>query len=122
MNLYRPKNTEFDFSDEKVYALEESVSKLKEILSKAGFDSFNQSLTNILSAASKRDDEKFKGFSLTNELFGGSGSLWEIWIGNEQQQHEFEERFVDFVNNLKNMGLRNRRMSQVLEGVEKRKR
>jgi hypothetical protein len=101
------------FSEENIQSLEVSIIELKAFLAKEGFNYYNQILTNILAAAYQKDDSKFRNFVDTNELFGGAGALWEIDIRDQSKKRIFHKYFSSFINSLKQIGIKNRRIKQV---------
>ena len=102
-----------DFSSANVEALSELSNKLGDTLIKAGFGSYVDYLSQIRLAAGKHDEETFKKLIVSRELFGGSGALWEIWIEDKQYKAQFNKQFCDFIDLLKQMGIRNKRINQV---------
>ena len=101
------------FSEENIQSLEQSIIELKAFLAEEGFNSYNQTLTNILAAAYQKDDKKFRNFVETNELFGGAGALWEISIRDNSKQQMFHRYFANFVISLKKIGIKNCRIKQI---------
>ncbi len=102
-----------DFSSKKIESLQENITQLKNVLSEAGFDYYNSRLTNILAAALQNDEQKFRKYAIDNEIFGGAGALWEIAIFDEKLRERFEKYFAGFVNDLKKIGLKNKRIDQI---------
>ena len=114
MNIFN-RNKQFDFSDKNIESLTESVIELKSILREVGTSIGLQALTNILSSAMKKDSNSFKKYTLTNELFGGSGAVWELHCGNNKLQTEFQNSFRKFCLELKNIGINNQRINQIIK-------
>lgn len=114
MNIFN-RHKKFDFSDKNIESLSESVIELKSLLREIGTSIGLQTLTNILASAMKKDSESFKKYTLTNELFGGSGALWELYCGNNKLQAEFQNRFRKFCKELKNIGINSRRINQIIK-------
>jgi len=102
-----------DFSNANVEAFSELSDKLGDTLIKAGFGSYIDNLSQIRLAAGKHDEETFKKLVVSRELFGSSGALWEIWIDDKQYKAQFNKLFADYIDLLKQMGIRNKRMNQV---------
>lgn len=117
MNLFN-RHKDLDFSDKNIESLSESVTELKSILRETGMSTGLQELTNILASAMKKDSKLFRKYILTNELFGGTGALWELYCGNDNLQTEFQNRFRKFCMELKNIGINNRRINQVINGLK----
>ena len=104
---------QIDFSNANVEAFSELSDKLGDTLIKAGFGLYVDYLSQIRLAADKHDEETFKKSVISSELFGGSGALWEIWIEEKQYKAQFNKLFADYIDLLKQMGIRNKRMNQV---------
>jgi len=104
-----------DFSDENVTALNKAITELKEILHEIGFSHSQLELNNVLAAAMKKDEDLFKKRVFTREFFGGSGAMWEFESMNPLLQPKFEKRFLQFCLELKNIGIRNSRINQVIK-------
>lgn len=117
MSIFKRHKT-FDFSDENIESLSESIVELKNILSKVGTSIGSQELNNVLASAMKKDSESFKKNTLTNELFGGAGALWELYCGDDNLQDEFDKGFKKFCLELKKIGINNGRVNQVLDGLK----
>ena len=109
------RNGNLDFSEAKVHSLSESILDLKNLLNEIGTSIGSQELNNVLAAAMKKDPELFKKYVFTNELFGGSGALWEIYCGNEGLQEEFNKRFVRFCQDLKNIGIKSFTINRIIK-------
>jgi hypothetical protein len=115
-NFGREKVETIDFSDEKVERLSNLTDQLGDILIKSGFGFYVDYLSQVRLSAEKRDKEKFKKLAISVELFGGAGALWEIWIEDNQLRVKFEQQFCRFVDQLKEMGIKNGRVDQVRNG------
>ncbi|XCF07515.1 hypothetical protein ABI125_06570 [Tamlana crocina] len=113
MNIFT-RNKELNFSEENIESLTKSVTELKDLLTKIGTSLGQQELTNVLASAMKKDSVLFKKYVLTNELFGGAGALWELYCGNDNLQSEFQNKFNNFCRDLIKIGIKNRRIKQVM--------
>lgn len=107
----------YDFSDDKVDELRETINELREILMKAGFNSYIYSLIKVLSAAEQSDSHKYKSSVETNDLFGGAGALWEIYIPDKKLMKNYHNVFYNFILQLEKIGVKNKRIKQVLNGL-----
>ena len=63
----------------------------------------------------KKDENMFIKYTLTNELFGGAGALWELYCGDNHLQLKFNKTFKKFVLELKGIGIKNKRLNQVID-------
>ena len=113
MNIFT-RNKELNFSEENIESLTKSVTELKDVLTKIGTSLGQQTLTNVLASAMKKDSKIFKENVLTNELFGGAGALWELYCGNDNLQSEFQNKFNEFCQDLIRIGIKNRRIKQIM--------
>ena len=113
MNIFT-RNKELNFTEENIESLTKSVTELKIILNEIGTSLGQQELTYVLASAMKKDAELFKKYVLTNELFGGAGALWELFCGNNYLQSEFQNKFNNFCRDLIKIGIKNRRIKQVM--------
>ena len=113
MNIFT-RNKKLNFSEENIESLTKSVTELKDVLTKIGTSLGQQTLTNVLASAMKKDSKIFKEYVLTNELFGGAGALWELYCGNDNLQSEFQNKFNNFCRDLIKIGIKNRRIKQVM--------
>ncbi|MDP4262410.1 MAG: hypothetical protein Q8941_07745 [Bacteroidota bacterium] len=110
--LKRPEKP-IDFSDKNVEALTKLSDQLGDTFIKAGYGFGVDYLSQIRLAADRHDNEAFKKLVISRELFGGSGAIWEIWFENKQLRTQFNKQFCEYVDLLKKMGIRNRRVNQV---------
>ncbi|WOD42162.1 hypothetical protein [Hwangdonia lutea] len=117
MNIFT-RNKYLNFSEENIESLTKSVAELKNILTEIGTSVGQQELTNVLESAMNKDSKLFKKHLLTNELFGGAEALCEFYCGNDKLQSEFQTLFLKFCEDLKNIGITNRRILQVIKGLE----
>lgn len=111
------KKTKYDFSDEKISNLTESIIDLKDISGRIGTSIGFLELNNILSAAMKKDPKAFRKATQNNELFGGMGALWETYSRNPDLQSEFDLKMKRFCIILKSIGLRNNRVNQIAKSL-----
>ncbi|WP_156169041.1 hypothetical protein [Kordia jejudonensis] len=87
---------------------------MKNIGTKIGTSVGQQELTNILASAIQKDAQLFRKYVSTNELFGGAGALWEFECRDTKLQSEFKNKFNKFCHDLINIGIKNRRIEQVM--------
>ena len=113
MNIFT-RNNDLNFSEENIESLTKSVTELKNVLTEIGTSLGQQELTNVLASAMKKDSKLFRKYVLTNELFGGAGALWELYCGNNKLQSEFQNKFNEFCQDLISIGIKNRRIKQVM--------
>ncbi|WP_111684163.1 hypothetical protein [Winogradskyella tangerina] len=113
MNIIK-RNKELNFTEENIRSLTKSVTELKDILTKIGTSLGQQELTNVLASAIKKDSKLFKKHVLVNELFGGSGALWELNCGNDNLQSEFKNKLDNFCRDIIKIGIKNHRIRQVM--------
>ena len=114
MNIFI-RNKDLNFSEENIESLTKSVTELKNVLTEIGTSLGQQELTNVLASAMKKDSILFRKYVLTNELFGGAGALWELYCGNDKLQTEFQNKFNGFCQDLISIGIKNRRIKQVIK-------
>lgn len=114
MNIFT-RNKELNFTDENIESLTNSVTELKDVLTKIGTSFGQQELTNVLASVLKKDTKLFKKYVLTNELFGGAGALWELYCGNDKLQSEFQTKFNQFCQDLITIGIKSGRIKQVMK-------
>ena len=112
-NFFKKSNRLIDLSNDKVEKLIKLADDLGDTLIEAGFGFYVPHLSQIRLAAERHDTETFKRQVISRELFDGAGAMWEIWIQDNQLRAKFEKRFCDFVDLLKEMGIRNGRINQV---------
>jgi hypothetical protein len=109
-----------DFSDDKVKRLETVTDNLGETLIKAGQGFYVDHLSQIRLAAKRCNGEGFKKLVISPELFGGAGALCEIIIKDKQLGKKFEKEFREFVDLLKDIGIRNGRVNQISKYLRRR--
>jgi len=112
-NIFKKPERPLDFSDDYVKRLATFTDTLGDTLVKAGYGFYVDHLSQIRLAAERHDDEEFKKYVISRELFGGSGAMWEIWIEDKDLRIKFENLFCQFVDLLKEMGIRNGRVNQI---------
>ena len=113
MNIFT-RNKDLNFSEKNIESLTKSVTELKSVLTEIGTSLGQQELTNVLASAMKKDAKLFRKYVLTNKLFGGAGALWELYSVNDKLQSKFENKFNGFCNDLINIGIKNRRIKQIM--------
>ena len=117
-NLFRPNQT-LDFSDSNFEQLSKSISNLQETLATAHFfDPYVPYLDQVLNTARIKDSETFKKLVVSNELFGGSGALWEIYINDSSLDKRFKTYFTAFIESIEKIGINNKRIRQVKSGMK----
>lgn len=112
------RNKRLNFSDENIESLSESILVLKDVMMEIGVSNSSNELNSILASAMKKNSKSFIKHTLTNNLFGGSGAIWEIDCRNDILQAKFEKRFVNFCMELKNIGINNDRINQVIKSLK----
>lgn len=107
-----------DFSDDNVERLTKLLDELEDTLIKAHFGNYVDYLSQIRLTTENHDSETFKKLIISRELFGGAGALWEIWIEDKKSRELFNKQFCEFVDILKEMGIKNARVNQVRKGFK----
>lgn len=118
-NFLNRQEKHIDFSELNVQLLTTLSDEMGETLIKAGFGFWVDYLSQIRLAADTQNEEEFKRLIISNELFGGAGAIWEIWIEDGQLRAEFNKQFCDYVDLLKTMGIKNERINQVRSTFDK---
>lgn len=116
--ITRRKKT-IDFSEVNVQVLTKLSDEMGDTLIKAGFGFWVDYLSQIRLAADKRNEEEFKKLIISNELFGGAGAIWEVWIEDRQLRAKFNKQFCDYIDLLKSMGIENGRVNQIRSSFDK---
>ena len=111
------KQSQLDFSEDKIERLQNSIFSLQLILSNTDSLYYNDYLNEILNSAQQRNSQKFAKLVISNELFGGAGALWEIYFSDTSLDKEFKSQFYQFINCIEDLGIRNPRITQVKEGL-----
>jgi hypothetical protein len=106
------------FSEENVNELMKLSDQLGDILIKSGYGFRVDYISQIRLAAEGSDIAAFKNLVMSDELFGGSGALWEIWIEDEECRNGFTKVFREYVDHLKKMGINNDRVNQVIQFLD----
>lgn len=119
-NFLRKKKLPIDFSEEKVSELTKKSDLLGQTLIDNGFGFYVDYLSQIRLAADNKNEIEFRRLVLSNELFGGSGALCEIYIGNQSEYHKFEKQFSQYIELLFDMGINDRRVRQIKKYMGKR--
>jgi hypothetical protein len=115
-NIFKKSLRPLDFSDDNLIRLSRLTNSLGDTLIKAGYGFYVDLLSQITLAAEQHDEEKFRKYVISKELFGGSGALWEIWIEDKDLRKTFDNQFCHFVDILKEIGIRNERVNQIRKG------
>jgi hypothetical protein len=116
--FFKKKQPTLDFSDENVSKLSNITDALSDTLIKIGFGHMVDHLSQIRIAAERHNTDIFSKHVVSNELFGGTGSMWEIWIEDKMLRDKFEKHFCEFVDLIKKMGIRNKRIDQLRKGFK----
>lgn len=106
-------DSNIDFSDDNVERLTKLLDELGDTLIKTHYGNYVDYLSQIRLTAENRDTETFKELIISRELFGGAGALWEIWIEDKKSRKLFNKLFCEFMDILKEMGIRNARINQL---------
>ncbi|PKP18637.1 MAG: hypothetical protein CVU07_01535 [Bacteroidetes bacterium HGW-Bacteroidetes-23] len=108
-----------NFSDENISEFRQKSNTLEEILLKNGLGLYVDYLSKIRIAAENKNELEFKEIVISRELFGGSGALWEIHIENPIEYQNFNKHFSEYVKFFIQMGIRNGRVKQIQETINK---
>jgi len=106
------------FKDNDIAQLKDAIANLTLTLSKANIHHFAFSLANVENAAERRSWEGFRRAVLTNELFGGAGALWEVWVEDENLRKAFHEQFYSFMRIVISMGVKDGRVKQIYKSYK----
>jgi hypothetical protein len=112
-NIFKKPERPLDFSDDNVKQLATFTDTLGDTLIKAGYGFYVDHLSQIKLAAERHDEQGFKQYVVSRELFGGAGAMWEIWIEDKELRIKFESLFCQFVDLLKKIGISNGRINQI---------
>ena|ERR1043165_1083002 len=108
----------YNFSNENLISLSHIISNLCDTLTKTGHVGWVDYLSKIEVTAQQHNHEAFNSYVVSNEIFGGAGAMWEIWIEAIDLRIQFEKQFCEFVDLLKNIGVSNVRIDQIREGFK----
>jgi hypothetical protein len=111
-------DSNIDFSVDNVERLTNLLDELGDTLIKAHFGNYVDYLSQIRLTTENHDTEAFKKLIISRELFGGAGALWEIWIEDKKLRELFNKQFCEFVDIIKEMGIRDARINQVRKGFK----
>jgi hypothetical protein len=115
-NIFKRTVEPIDFSDSNLVKLTKLMDELGDTLIKSGFGFYVEHLSQIRLAAEQHNLEKFKEKVINRGVFGGAGVMWEIWIKDNLLRENFNNQFCEFVDQLKKMGIKNKRVNQVRKG------
>lgn len=113
LNLFRKKETKIEFTDELLERLKLALTEAAEILEKSGHGGQANWLIRILDSANDRNVERFKNLILSNELLGGSGSVIDVWVKDEQQMSRLHELETKLFHLFRETGLKDRALSRL---------
>ncbi len=113
LNLFRKKETKIEFTDELLEQLELVLAEAAKILEESNNPAQAGWLTRILDSAKDRNSERFKNLVLSNELLGGSGSVIDVWVENEQQMSRLHELENQLFQLFRETGLKHRALSRL---------
>jgi hypothetical protein len=102
--------------------LKNQTTRLRETLQNNGFSSYNFRLSNALAAAQIGDEIKFRELVISNEIFGGAGALWEIYIDDKFEYEKFNAQFSNYIEALIKIGIRNKRVISTGKSIKKMSR
>ena len=101
-----------DFSNANISRLSDAVNDLLNVLRELGYN-YSPALSNVLHAATVRDEMLFKKCVLINDIWGGSGALWEIDIRQPEQRTRFTNSFRKFADVIVAIGITDGRVKQI---------
>ncbi len=104
-----------DLSKRKIDRLKRLTKGLEIILLENGFGFYSDYLNQIWIAANAKNGVEFRTLVESQEIFGGSGALWEIYIENRTDYKRFNKQFCRYIDHIKRMGIANNRIQQIRE-------
>ena len=120
-NFFKKKKLPIDFSKKKVSELTKKSDLLGQTLIDNGFGFYVDYLSQIRLAADNKNEIEFRRLVLGNELFGGSGALWEIYIENQNEYNKFNKQFSEYIELILLMGINNGRVKRIKKYMVKLK-
>jgi len=111
------KKSNIEFSEVKIERLQNSIYSLQQTLSNTDSLYYIDYLIEILNSLQQRNSTNFEKLVISNELFGGSGALWELYFSDSKQNKTFKSQFCQFIDCLEDLGINNPRIKQVKEGL-----
>ncbi len=105
------------FSEESTARLKEAIIELQKSLATQHTTYYHDYLNKILNSAQQKNTHNFQSLVLSNELFGGSGALWEIFFDDPIQDKKFNQKILKFIDSLEELGIDDVRVQQVKEGL-----
>lgn len=93
------------------------INSMIEVLTQSGNSNRTYYLEDILESLKDYDSNKFKDLVISNELFGGAGAYWEIWINDKKLNLKYQKIFIQLIDALEKVGIFNPRIQQVKEGL-----
>ena len=120
INLFKKnkQGKQLDFSDENVKKFAVISDLIGDTLINSGYGYFVDYLSQIRLKVEEHDSEGFVKLVLSNELFGGAGSLRDIWIEEEALRSRFEKEFTEYLNLLITIGLDDKRIKSEIKIVD----
>ncbi len=108
-----------DFSNENIERFSELSDKIGDTLIKGGYGSFVDYLSQIRLKAENKNSVEFKRLVMSNSIFGGAGSLRDIWIEEEYLRNKFNNEFYTYLELLIKIGLDDKRILKEMKILKK---
>lgn len=105
--IFKRSTVVIKFSDDDVVKIAELMDTIGDILIKTGHGYMLDHLSKIRLAAENRNSHLFKKYVLSNELFGGAGSLRDVYINDKESKITFAKLFIEFIDLTKALGISN---------------
>jgi len=122
INLFKKRKQleHLDFSEENIEKFIIISDLIGDTLIKSGYGYLVDYLSQIRLRAEERDSNGFKKLVISNELFGGAGSLCDIWIEEKELRQKFEKEFADYLDLLMVIGLDDIRIRRERKIIKKK--
>lgn len=95
--LFFKKSYNIKFTSESKAQFNVVLTEIYTILRDCAFSSQAECIIQILSSVQKEDSKTFEKKILSAELLGGSGSVVDIWISDENKMKKFNSLMNDFL-------------------------
>ncbi len=101
------------FSPDRINKVKEIVDELIINLNKNGFYAYDKVLFDLKEHIQSMNEQALISALNNNALFGGAGSLWEIYIESREERKTFIKLLDELISQLKKIGVQNKRMNDV---------
>ena len=116
------KKKEISINNKKV--LVDTMAQIIEVLKNNGYPHQAQAIENPLNYLIKDNTSKFVNSLNTVDIWGGSGSVWEVDLTPPEEEQMFMQLMVVLIDNLKTTGIeipRAKRIEKLFKNELKRK-